>query len=93
MIEKWIENAKIEIFEIPDSEWLCVTISQYSGGQSIEKPPLWERTVYIKKDAEGKRFVFEYTNTLLHYVASCDYRENMHITVQPNPILDKIARM
>lgn len=90
MIEKWLENAKIEIFESPDSEWLHVTISQYSGGQSIERPPLWERTVYIKKNTEGRDFVFEYTDSLLHYVASCDYRENMHITVQPNQTLYKL---
>ena len=49
----------------------------YAPGQSLEKPPVLDQTVYITNDAAGHRLVFEFTHTLAAYVEELSHRMNI----------------
>ena len=42
-------------------------VQYYASGQSIERPPVWDKTVYIT-DNEAGRLVYEFTASLVEHV-------------------------
>lgn len=67
-IDRWIGSCKVRAFPWIDGKSVYVNVQYFAPGQSICKPPVWDRTVYIQNDDAGHRFVFEYTDTLVEAV-------------------------
>lgn len=64
-LERWEGDCKVVAFPWIDGENIYVNVQCFRGGQAISHPPVWDRTAYIKDDEAGRRFVFEFTNTMV----------------------------
>lgn len=69
-IDKWVGSYKVRAFPWVDGNLIYFNVQYYSPGQSLDRPPMFDRTVYITDDSAGRRLVFEYTDTLANYVAN-----------------------
>lgn len=82
-IDKWVGPYKVRAFPWPEGNLIYFNVQYYAPGQSLEKPPALDRTVYINDDSAGRRLVFEFTHTLANYVAELHLHMNMNQSKSP----------
>lgn len=80
-IDKWIAGYKVRAFPWVDSRRIYFNVQYFEPGKSIERPPLWEKTVYIMDNEAGRRLVEKFTHTLTEYVAGIQIPKNCEITI------------
>jgi len=80
-IEKWIGTYKVRAFPWIDRKRIYFNVQYYVPGQSMEKPPAWDRTVYITDNAAGRRIVYELTHTLVDYIAGMHETDHVEVTL------------
>lgn len=92
-IDEWIDNCKIRSFPWVDGEHIYFNVCEYAPGQSIEKPPISDKTVYITDDPAGRRMVEYFTDSLAKHIANMRLPKQatkIIITVPDNPIWDNL---
>ncbi len=75
-INKWIGSYKVRSFPWIDGKRIYFNVQYYAPGQSIEKPPAWDKTVYITNNEAGQRLVNEFTHSLVEHVAKMEIPNN-----------------
>jgi hypothetical protein len=80
-IDKWIGVYKVRSFPWIDGKRIYFNLQYFKAGQSIENPPVWDKTVYIIDNAEGRRLVYEFTDSLANHVASMEIIKGTEITL------------
>ena len=74
-MDKWIGSCKVRAFPWIDGKRIYVNVQYYAPGQSVEKPPVWDRTVYIINNAEGRRLVYDFTHSLVEHITMMNGKE------------------
>ena len=77
-IDKWISGYKVRSFPWIDGKRIYFNVQYYKPGQSIEQPPVWDKTVYITDNAAGKRLVNEFTDSLVNHIANMQMPKTEH---------------
>ena len=67
-VDTWIGGCKVRAFPWVDGETIFFNVQYFAPGQSIDRPPVWDKTVYIKNNSAGQRVVREFTHTLVNYI-------------------------
>ena len=80
-IDKWIAGYKVRAFPWIDGKRIYFNVQYYAPGQSIAKPPAWDKTVYITDNAAGQRLVNEFTHSLAELVAQMQIADHTEITL------------
>ena len=80
-IDKWIRGYKVRSFPWIDGKRIYFNVQYYLPGQSIEKPPAWDKTVYITDNAAGQKLVNEFTDSLVEHVAKMIIKDNTEVTI------------
>ncbi len=62
-IDKWISGYKVRSFPWIDGKRIYFNVQYYAPGQSVEKPSVWDKTVYITDNNAGRL-----TPTLLFFI-------------------------
>jgi hypothetical protein len=80
-INKWIGSYKVRAFKWIDGKRIYFNVQYFKPGQSVERPPAWDKTVYITNNAAGQRLVYEFTHTLVEYVAKMWLEGNVEVVI------------
>ena len=80
-LNKWFGSYKIRSFPWVDGKRIYFNVQCYAPGQSIEKPPVWDKTVYITDNAAGQRLVNELTHSLAEHIANMQIGDGVEITL------------
>lgn len=80
-IDKWIGSYKVRSFSWIDGKRIYFNVQYYVPGQSISKPPIWDKTVYITDNDMGRRLVQEFTDSLVNHIASMYIKEHTEVTL------------
>lgn len=75
-LDRWIGSYKVRSFPWIDGKRIYFNVQYYAPGQSIEKPPVWDKTVYITDNEEGRRLVYELTDSLVNHIACMEVKQN-----------------
>lgn len=78
-LDKWIGSYKIRSFPWVDGKRIYFNVQYYAPGQSVEKPPAWDKTVYITDNIAARRLVYDLTNSLVEHIAGMRLVENTEI--------------
>jgi hypothetical protein len=78
-IDKWIGPCKVRSFPWIDGKRIYFNAQYYAPGQSVEKPPVWDKTVYITDNAAGRRIVYDFTHSLVEHVAKMKIAEGTEV--------------
>jgi len=80
-IDKWLGSYKIRSFPWIDGKRIYFNVQYYAPGQSIAKPPAWDKTVYITDNETGQRIVRDFTDSLVHYIERLKITDNTQFTI------------
>jgi hypothetical protein len=80
-LNKWFGSYKIRSFPWVDGKRIYFNVQYYAPGQSVEQPPVWDKTVYITDNIAGRRIVYEFTDSLVRHIAGMQLTENVKITL------------
>lgn len=80
-IDKWIGSHKVRAFPWIDGKRIYFNVQYYAPGQSVEKPPVWDKTVYITNNNSGRRLVYDFTDSLVNHIASMRLKEHVEVTL------------
>ena len=69
-IDAWINGCKVRAFPWIDGETIYVNVQYFRPGQSVEQSPAWDRSARFVNDEPGRRFVFEFTHTMVEAFCS-----------------------
>lgn len=68
-IDNWFGSCKVRAFPWIDGKRIYFNVQCYAPGQSISKPPVWDKTVYITDNEAGRRIAYEFTDSLVEHVS------------------------
>ena len=80
-IDKWVSGYKVRSFPWIDGKRIYFNVQYFASGQSIERPPVWDKTVYITDNEAGQRLVYEFTASLVEHVARMVIAKNTEVTL------------
>jgi len=80
-LDKWIGSCKVRSFPWIDGKRIYFNVQYYAPGQSIEKPPVWDKTVYITDNIAGRRLVYDFTDSLVNHISGMRLAEHVEITL------------
>lgn len=80
-LDKWIGSYKIRSIPWIDGKRIYFNVQYYKSGQSIKRPPVWDKTIYITDNEAGRRLIYEFTDSLVNHVANMHTQENVEITL------------
>jgi hypothetical protein len=80
-IDKWINSYKVRSFNWIDGKRIYFNVQYYACGQSISKPPVWDKTVYITNNEAGRRLINDYIHSLVEFVARMEIIDNTEVTI------------
>lgn len=72
-INKWVNSCKVQSFPWIDGKLIYFNVQYYAPGQSISKPPAWDKTVYITNNEAGRNLVYNLTDSLVEYVSNLKF--------------------
>lgn len=81
-IDKWISSCKVRAFPWIDGEQIYFNVRYFAPGQSIHRPPVFDKTVYIIDNSEGRRLVYEFTHTLVEFISRMNIEENTKVVIK-----------
>lgn len=79
--EKWIGSYKVRSFPWIDGKRIYFNVQYYAPGQSIEKPPVWDKTAFITDNIAGRQLIYDFTDSLVNFIAGMRSTENVEITL------------
>ena len=74
-IDKWIGSYKVRSFPWVDGKHIYFNVQYYAPGQSIQKLPAWDKTVYIVDNPAGQRLIDNFTHSLVEHIAKMQIEE------------------
>ncbi len=83
-IDKWVGGYKVRAFPWVDGSNIYFSVSYYAPGQSLSKPPIWEKVAYITDNEAGRRAVYEFTHSVANYIAGLKIPQGGHATLTFN---------
>lgn len=69
LVDTWIAGCKVNCRPWIDHKTMIFNVQYYRPGQSLNKPPVWDRTVYIEDNDAGRRIIREFTDSLVTYIS------------------------
>ena len=82
--DEWINSFKVRIFPWIDGKRICCNVQYFQPGASLEKPPVWDKSVYITDDEKGRDLAYNFTNTLVNYIAQMVIPQGNEVTLTVN---------
>lgn len=80
-IDNWVGSYKVRSFPWIDGKRIYFNVQYYIPGQSAEKPPAWDKTIYITDNAAGRRLVNDFTHSLAEHVSKMQINDTLEITL------------
>ena len=77
----WVAGYKVRAFPWIDGRRIYYNVQYYAPGQSLARPPAWDKTIFITDDAAGRLLVENFKDTLTAYVAGLRIKENTETTI------------
>jgi hypothetical protein len=68
-IDTWVRGYKVRAFNWVDNNSIYFNVQYFQSGQSISKPPVWDKTVYITDNEAGQKLIREFLDSLVEHVA------------------------
>lgn len=80
-IDRWISGYKVRSFPWIDGKRIYINVQYFAPGQSIEQPPVWDKSVYVTDNAAGRRLVYEFTDSLVQHISGMQIEQGREVTL------------
>lgn len=83
-IDKWIQGCKVHVEAWIDGKTIYVNARYYRPGQSLSQAPVWDRTIYVTDDKNGRIIVEHFLDSLVLHICSMNYKDGNKYVVTVN---------
>lgn len=80
-IDTWIGGYKVRAFNWIDNKRIFFNVLYYGHGRSIERDPVWDKTVYITDNEAGRNIVLNFTHSLVEHIAKMQIKKGIEVTI------------
>lgn len=80
-LDKWVGAYKVRSFLWVDGKRIYFNVQYFAPGQSVVKPPAFDKTVYITNNDAGRKLVCDFTHSLTEYVANMEIPVGAEVTL------------
>ena len=80
-LDEWVGGCKVRVFPWIDNERIYVNVQYYAPSQSLERPPAWDKTVFVIDNAAGQRLVFDLTHSLVNHISFMEIADGTEVTL------------
>ena len=80
-LDEWFGPYRVRSFPWIDGKRIYFNVQYYTSGQSISKPPAWDKTVYIVNNEAGQKLINDFTHSLVEYIAQMKVLNNAEVTI------------
>lgn len=80
-IDIWVRGYKVRSFPWIDGKRIYFNVQYYIPGQSIQKSPVWDKTVYITDNEAGRNIINNFMDSLVEYVAKMIIKDGIEVTI------------
>ena len=80
-LDSWVGGYKVRAFPWIDGKRIYFNVQYFKPGQSIRKPPVWDKTVYITDNPAGQQLVSDFTHSLVEHVAKMQIADDTEVTL------------
>ena len=80
-IDEWVDGYKVRSFPWVDGKNIYFNVQYYKPGQSIQKPPVFDKTVYITDNENGNRLIDNFTSSLVRMVARMEIPNGAKVVI------------
>jgi hypothetical protein len=77
----WIGCYKVLAEEWYDHEHIYLNVQYFAPGSNIEKPPVWDKSVYIKDTEKARQMVRDYIHSLVNFVAQMEIKPGYRVVI------------
>ena len=80
-IDKWISGYKVRSFPWIDGKHIYFNVQYFTPGQSVEQPPVWDKTVYIADNESSRLLLTDYIDSLVNLVAEMQIADGYKVVL------------
>ena len=80
-IDGWVGCYKVRVFPWIDGKRIYFNVLYYAPGQSLEMPPVFDKSVFLTDDCNGRYLTYEFTHTLAEHVAGMQIADGTEVTI------------
>ena len=80
-INTWINGCKVRGFKWIDGKRYYINVQYFEHGSSIEKPPMWDKSVYITMNDKGMNVVRNFLSSLVNYISRLNIESGQEFTI------------
>ena len=80
-INKWVRCYKVRVFPWIDSKRIYINVQYFYPGQSIERPPAIDKTVYLTDNENGRKLIENSLDSLVEHIAKMTIANSQEITI------------
>lgn len=82
----WVGSYRVDTFPWIDGKRIYFNVQYFAPGQSLGKPPVWDKTIYITNDVAGQQLVSQWKDSLVEYVANMQIKDKTEVTITVNQL-------
>lgn len=79
-IDNWVSGYKVRSFPWVDGKRIYFNVQYFAPGQSIERPPVWDKSVFITDNEAGQNLLHDFLDSFVNHVAKMQIAENTEVT-------------
>lgn len=76
VINKFVGGYKVETFPWVDKELIYFNVQYFKPGQSLSRPPAWDKTVYFIDTDKNRQFIKDFLDSIIEYVSKTNFPDN-----------------
>ena len=80
-INTWINGFKVRGFKWIDGKRYYINVQYFEHGSSIEKLPMWDKSVYITMNDKGMNVVRNFLSSLVYYISRLNIESGKEFTI------------
>lgn len=80
-IDTWVAGYKVRAFPWIDGKRIYFNVQYFRPGQSLERPPAFDKSVYITANDAGMNLLHNYLDSLTEHVAGMRLKPETEITL------------
>ena len=80
-LDTWVSGYKVRSFPWIDGKHIYINVQYFAPGQSISQPPVFDKSVYITDNDNGKRLVRDFLDSLVNHIARMEIPEGTKVII------------
>ena len=77
----WCGEYKVTTFPWVDGRHIYFNVRYFAPGQSLERPPVSDKTVYVVDDENGQKLISSFMHSFANYVSNMSVKDDTKVII------------